>query len=79
MNKSVLVIDTPTNCNECEVKCDGYTAKQYAEKAITKPSWCPLRPLPEKGTMDNVEPCAYNEGFIDGRNHCIELITGETE
>ena len=39
----------------------------------------PLRPLPLKGTMENVIECEYNRGFVDGRNHCIELITGETE
>ena len=39
----------------------------------------PLRPLPLKGTMENVVECEYNRGFVDGRNHCIDLITGETE
>ena len=38
-----------------------------------------IKPLPLKGTMENVDECEYNRGFVDGRNHCIELITGETE
>ena len=38
-----------------------------------------VRPLPLKGTMENVDECEYNRGFVDGRNHCIELVTGETE
>lgn len=38
-----------------------------------------VRPLPLKGTMENVIECEYNRGFVDGRNHCIELVTGETE
>lgn len=62
-------------CHNAEHECHVLSKTNYKKR----PSWCPLRPLPEKGTMDNVEPCAYNEGFIDGRNHCIELITGETE
>lgn len=34
MSKSVLVIDTPENCYDCESK--------------SRPDWCPLKPLPEK-------------------------------
>ena len=82
--KGILVIDIPTNCNECAVKCDGYTAKQYAEKGITRPSWCPLRPLPNKldandwhrmfgGTYKEREAKGY------GYNACLDEILGETE
>lgn len=46
--KAILVIDKPENCDECGVKCDGYTAKQHAERGITRPYWCPLKPLPQK-------------------------------
>lgn len=82
-DKSVLVIDTPESCEECPLfafECCHVRRKEIPMENITqgiKPEWCPLKCLPEKGTMDNVEPCAYNEGFIDGRNHCIELITGD--
>lgn len=57
-NKSILVIDTPKNCNQC---CCGYDS--YGEtdlcaitnKSVTKyyygecrPDWCPLSPIPER-------------------------------
>lgn len=79
-SKAILVIDKmPSSCEECIVRCDGYSAKEYAQRTIIKPDWCPLRPLPLKGTMENVVDCEYNRGFVDGRNHCIDLIMGETE
>ena len=49
----------------------------YDESKLFK--FVPLRPLPLKGTMENVVDCEYNRGFVDGRNHCIDLIMGETE
>lgn len=46
MKEAILVIDKmPNSCDECEVRCDGYTAKEYSEKAIKRPTWCPLKPL----------------------------------
>lgn len=90
--KSILVINTPEKCFGCPCNSFNPQAKRWECDAFTltkgrigvikmeeKPDWCPLRPLPEKGTMDNVEPSAYNEGFTAGRNHCIDLITGDAE
>ena len=71
--KAILVIDMPKACADgCPVMC-------RARGINHRPTWCPLRPMPLKGTMENVDECEYNRGFVDGRNHCIELITGETE
>lgn len=84
-NKSILVIDTPKDCYECPCSNEGCYLCQISRRQLeddfqdTRPKWCPLRPLPLKGTMENVDECEYNRGFVDGRNHCIELITGETE
>lgn len=82
--KAILVFNNmPTNCNECEVECDGYTAKQYAEKGITRPSWCPLRPLPqiiEYETTDTQTAKAValiDNAFKLGWNTCLNVITGE--
>ena len=61
MSKSILVIDTPDDCNECELhaltECD-YDKEFYCaangenvEEFVcskTKPDRCPLRDLPEK-------------------------------
>ena len=40
-----------------------------------KPDWCPLKPLPEKSTAEN-DMTDYQCGMVDGRNQCINEITG---
>ena len=84
--KSVLVVDTPSNCEGCPLRYWGiagwsciHTRRLLEGPIAEREEWCPLRPLPLKGTMENVVECEYNRGFVDGRNHCIDLITGETE
>ena len=66
MSKSILVIDTPENCNECllssltecdygkEVYCilNGEILEDFACRR-TKPDWCPLLDLPEKMPEEN--------------------------
>ena len=88
--KAVLVIDMPDGVSLDEwfavkVVVDRLKATEeeliygipFVESKLFR--FVPLRPLPLKGTMENVDECEYNRGFVDGRNHCIELITGETE
>lgn len=80
--KAILVIDMPNKCNECPLFYDYLSCQANAEANIygeKRPYNCPLRPLPSKGTMKNVVECEYNRGFVDGRNYCIDLVTGETE
>lgn len=80
--KAILVFNNmPTNCNECEVECDGYTAKQYAEKGITRPSWCPLRPLPSKRKIPFTKTFGtpFNKGKAKGWNDCIDAIISDTD
>lgn len=52
--KSVLVINTPKNCKECDchlwlvcVPADE-DIDEYVDASKTKPDWCPLIPLPKK-------------------------------
>lgn len=70
-NKSVLVIDTPKNCNECklcyheyyitheEIYCTVHKSGVFIEvNKDNKPEWCPLSPLPsykEKQTYEQKE------------------------
>ena len=53
--KAVLVIDMPEGCNECPCAIDicfgTLPPNDYYKK---KPSWCPLRPLPQEGTEYDV-------------------------
>nr|DAL18232.1 MAG TPA_asm: hypothetical protein [Caudoviricetes sp.] len=81
MSKSVLVIDTPENCRSCYLR--GFTLNlQYCRGKLkdikdtsVKPDWCPLKPLPEKNTTEN-DMTDYQCGMVDGRNQCIDEITG---
>lgn len=66
--KAILVIDNmPNSCDECEVRCGGYTAKEYAEKGIKRPSWCPLKPLPQKKEVEvnEIEDIMHTEYSIE--------------
>lgn len=87
MSKSVLVIDTPENCISCSISRDcsdiletctfcPITGKCVLNKdAEMIPEWCPLKPLPEKNTTEN-DMTDYQCGMVDGRNQCINEITG---
>lgn len=87
MSKSVLVIDTPERCIDCEigqnysniletcVSCPVAGKSALDNEAETIPEWCPLKPLPEKNTIEN-DMTDYQCGMVDGRNQCIDAITG---
>ena len=93
--KAILVInEMPSSCDKCEVRCGGYTAKEYTEKSIKRPLWCPLKPLPEKlpeiyydsgwwgwnKTLDRViENLIKFKDFAEGWNSCLDEILGEED
>ena len=54
--KAILVIDMPTHCGECPVKCRMRGINHV-------PSWCPLKPLPDGVTEE--ETGAYVKGYMD--------------
>ena len=83
MNKSILVIDTPNSCEDCEL-CDGlydYICLRLGEvdesvENGTKDLRCPLKPMPEKYT----DMLSYDsDTFERGWNACIDEILGEEE
>lgn len=90
--KSILIFDTPTRCYDCPLYTSIDDADEYgfcddrnilkqkeAQEKIRfdrKPTWCPLKDLPQKVEMDMNE---YYEGMADGWNACLEEIIGETE
>ena len=49
--------------------------KHYDYENESRPDWCPLKPLPEKNTTEN-DMTDYQCGMVDGRNQCIDEITG---
>lgn len=84
MNKSILVVDTPENCEKCDMlsegiycqahKCD-YVYDYIAENV--KPDWCPLKYLPDK---EDILDCFdnYDRGYYVCRNAFIdEILKGE--
>ena len=75
-SKAILVLDKmPNSCEECIVRCDGYTAKEYAQRTIIKPNWCPLRPLPEKLKLRiQTEWLGDYDRYEIGYNACIDDI-----
>ena len=78
--KAILVIDMPKACADgCPVMC-------RARGINHRPTWCPLRPLPQKKDVnlpnDRVwskdEIMAYTHGISVGYNECLDDL-GETE
>lgn len=82
MSKSVLVMETPEDCESCvlhggifhsfcKINC------RYIEDLSAKPDWCPLKPLPEK--MTGVAQTDHWNSIKAGWNGCIDEITGEVK
>ena len=63
------------DCLDCDVIL--ITEEHYDCESKSRPDWCPLKPLPEKSTIEN-DMTDYH-GMVDGRNQCIDEITGEVE
>ena len=87
MSKSVLVIDTPERCIDCEIgqnyssiiatwiSCPIAGKSVLDGEAESIPDWCPLMDLPEKDNGD-YPVNTFDAGFVEGRNQCIDEITG---
>ena len=72
-NKSVLVIDTPTRCEECEV-FNPYEGCPLTGSLGGIDDDCPLKPLPsEYCTNENTDRWFY------GYNRAIRDVRGENE
>ena len=84
-SKSILVIDTPKDCDVCPLDCNGYCVvlqeytllNEWVEDApyydLVGKGDCPLRPLPEPkdiGYPNN----DYDVGFGDGWDACLKEL-----
>ena len=91
--KAILVIEMPENCNVCDLSnevhgnhenCLNHDFFITDKDFYVRPSWCPLKPLPQKKEIDKTlefggyENC-IQEALARGYNACLDEITGETE
>ncbi len=90
MSKSAFIVDTPSRCVGCFFCENEYIGENMDKEYVTsycrlngykikniesKPDWCPLRPLPHKieiGDIDNI----HNFNRAVGWNTCLDEITG---
>ena len=82
--KSVLIIDTPSNCEECPLRYWGIAGwscictRRLLEGPIAeREEWCPLRPLPKEEEKPIKGEDDYNDfciGYTSGWNDCLEDI-----
>lgn len=88
-NKSILILDTPTNCEDCLLfreaqdfnatisYCMSGKGKELfmvKEKGVSEN--CPLKSLPRKLNIQE-DLSWYNANKIDGWNDCLNEILGE--
>ena len=84
MAKAMLIMDMPSNCYECELNnyhfCDvtGDNIERYRNTEY-KPTWCPLREVPQKKEDNLSIHIPYNEGYLRGWNDCVDEILGGGE
>ena len=82
--KAILVIDMTDECPNCylceqrNVYC--LPVKRYVDDFENgKPSWCPLRPLPQLKNISDRKITYEELRERIGWNTCLDEITGETE
>lgn len=79
--KAVLVIDMPNNCEECKIiYLQGHGESSTCESGdwSKRPSWCPLRPLPEKkNEVDIYGFDLVKNRYATGWNDCLNAIIEE--
>lgn len=82
MSKSILIIDTPENCEKCQLCSSGnYGSRRcvvkdqaiFLKDTEYKPDWCPFHEVPSK-KEDSLLYNAYIKGKVDGYNACIDEI-----
>ena len=85
MGKSILIIDTPSSCEECPFMCYSnmaMTCRPQKYKMVEDGMECPLKPMPlRKNNQESVMVGSIDMdiGYILGWNACLDEIMGETE
>lgn len=81
-DKSILVIDTPKNCEECRCSTTVYGKLLCPPRNIfvikgERDCSCPLKPVPDKLDPAKVRD-AHEAACIEAYNQCIEKLLGGT-
>ena len=85
MAKAMLIIDMPKSCDKCPVHsintfgdicCRGKDGRICLKE---KPTWCPLREVPQKKEDNSVIYLERYEGYLEGWNDCVNEILGGAE
>ena len=88
MSKAILVIDMPSSCIDCPLHyygepilwCGANERDMDTDDIENyKPTWCPLREVPQKDTYQYADSYKYGQGRKRGRNECIDEILGGAE
>ena len=90
--KYILVIDLQSGCLGCpcyrqtyvddwemnRATCEAMLRPlNYNEIVAKRPTWCPLKPLPEKLIPEMVMGNKYAMGCVNGWNDCLKEICDE--
>lgn len=83
--KSLLAIDTPKNCDECDLCCSFDSGNHWVcvpASSVVKNTQvidevCPLHELPKKHICNEYDFEHYSNGYGKGFNDAIDMITGE--
>ena len=82
MSKAILVMDMPTDCEDCPLFQDGDKGMRQCKTKRTgvewdyykvRPAWCPLKLMPEKVDASKFLTQEFR-AFYEGRNTCINEI-----
>jgi len=87
--KAILVIDMPKDCWDCHLvdewgNCNAIkmTSERYGvsvkQNDKERPTWCPLRPLPDRENPARLKDGTYFKAYDTGWNDCLNAITGDT-
>ena len=70
--KSILVIETPKDCDECPLNCECFCTilDEDAPYSLKEKCGCPLKPLPKKKNTDFHPNIVYANGW----NDCLKEI-----
>lgn len=85
--KSILIIDTPNNCSECQFCGFGGRNLEKYVCCLTKEHseephlvGCPLKPMPSKKKLIvESKPKNYFSEYAEGWNACVRAVMGVGE